>query len=141
MKSNIKDEYQGSLMMVQTFPPDVADERRREVRCQTDLPLQLTSGSGETIPAVIRNLSAQGLFAVADERFSLLLPPPNGARFEGEFFFGDIEARNLLLEIVRVDRDTSHQVGLGCQFVSPSSELMRHLRATVLSRREPPRPA
>lgn len=124
-------------MVVQTLPPGIADERRREVRCQTDLPLQLTSGSGETIPAVIRNLSAKGLFAVADERFSLLLPPPTGARFEGEFFFGSIEARNLLLEIVRVDRDDSHRIGLGCQFVMPPADLTMHLRATVMARRLP----
>jgi hypothetical protein len=141
MEPTIEDEDPGSLMVVQALPLGVSDDRRREVRCQTDLPLRLTSGSGEIIPAVIRNLSATGLFAMADERFSLLLPPPDGARFEGEFFFGDIEARNLLLEIVRVDRDDSHQVGLGCQFVLPPSGLTMHLRATVLSRRPPTRNA
>lgn len=139
MKPTVKNEDQGSLVVVQTLPLGVADDRRREARCQTNLPLRLTSGSGETIPAVIRNLSAEGLFAVADERFSLLLPPPNGARFEGEFFFGNIEAHNLLLEIVRVDRDDSHQVGLGCQFVLPPADLTTHLRTTVMARRLPSR--
>jgi hypothetical protein len=88
---------------------------------------------------VIRNLSAEGLFAVADERFSLLLPPPNGARFEGEFFFGDVEARDLLLEIVRVEKRDRHLIGLGCQFVSPPATFASSIRTKVASRLAPGR--
>jgi hypothetical protein len=112
---------------------DAATEKRREARCTTRLPLRLTSGSGEVIPAVVHNLSASGLFATADIRSSLLLPPPNGARFEGEFFLDEVEARQLLLEIVRVEKYDQHVIGLGCQFVKPPPTLTTNLRATVAS--------
>ncbi|MBI3757777.1 MAG: PilZ domain-containing protein [Deltaproteobacteria bacterium] len=109
-------------------------EKRREMRCPTELPLQLTSGSGELIPAVIRNLSANGLFATADIRFSLLLPPPTGARFDGEFFLDEVEARQLLLEVVRVAKRDQHLIGLGLRFVQPLPTLTTSIREKVASR-------
>jgi hypothetical protein len=133
MDPNDIDDSSGSLVFLPSLPLGVSDERRREVRCQTDIPLRLTSGSGETIPAVIHNLSASGLFAAADRRFSLLLPPPNGAQFNGEFFFDDVEARDLLLEIVRVEKQDHYLIGLGCQFVSPPAAFTSSIRAKVAS--------
>jgi len=109
-------------------------EKRREVRCPAELPLQLISGSGERIPAVIHNLSANGIFATADIRFSLLLPPPTSARFDGEFFLDDVEARQLLLEVVRVVKQDQHVIGLGLQFVQPLPTLTSGLREKIASR-------
>ena len=109
-------------------------EKRREARCSAELPLQLISGSGERIPAVIHNLSANGLFATVDIRFSLLLPPPPSARFDGEFFLDEIEARRLLLEVVRVVKRDQHIIGLGLQFVQPLPTLTSGIREKVASR-------
>src|SRR5215471_16906072 len=106
-------------------------EKRREARCSAELPLQLISGSGERIPAVIHNLSANGLFATVDIRFSLLLPPPPSARFDGEFFLDEIEARRLLLEVVRVVKRDQHIIGLGLQFVQPLPTLTSGIREKV----------
>jgi PilZ domain len=123
-----------SVTVLSPSQANVSTEKRREVRCAAELPLRLTSGSGELIPAVIHNLSANGLFATADTRFSLLLPPPNGARFEGEFFLDDIEARQLLLEVVRVAKQGHYAIGLGLQFIQPSPTLTTHIREKVASR-------
>ena len=114
--------------------PGFVAEKRREVRCSAELPLQLISGSGERIPAVIHNLSANGIFATVDIRFSLLLPPPNSARFDGEFFLDEVEARQLLLEVVRVVKRDQHVIGLGLHFVQPLSTLTVGLREKVASR-------
>jgi len=78
---------------VKILPADLSDavrQTRREARLSTTLPLRLTTGFGEMIPAVIVDLSASGLSALADVRSSPLLPPPRGARFEGEFFLDEI---------------------------------------------------
>lgn len=133
MRPDDMDDPGGAVTVLPSFPPGVANERRREARCAADLPLRLTSGTGETIPAVIRNLSASGLLAAADVRFSLLLPPPDGARFDGEFFLDDVEVGQLLLEIVRVERHNPFLIGLGCQFVQPSPTVTAGIRAKVAS--------
>jgi hypothetical protein len=135
------DDYDlgDSVTALPPLPPGVVNDRRKEVRCVANLPLRLTSGSGETIPAVICNLSAGGLLATADVRFSLLLPPPNGARFEGEFFLDDVEARNVLLEVVRINKQNQHLIDIGCQFVQPPPALIASIRALVCSRRAPAR--
>ena len=123
-----------SVTLLLLLPPGVANDRRKETRCVTNLPLRLTSGSGETIPAVICNLSAGGLLARADVRFSLLLPPPNGAQFDGEFFLDDVEGRNVLLEIVRVKRHNRHLIDIGCQFIQSPPDLATNLRGLVSAR-------
>lgn len=128
-----------SVTWLPSLPPGVAIDRRKEPRCVTNLPLRLTSGSGETIPAVICNLSAGGLLATADVRFSLLLPPPNGARFDGEFFLDDVEVRNVLLEVVRINKQNQHLIDIGCQFVQPPPTLAANIRSRVGSRRMPVR--
>lgn len=134
MKPDDMDESIGALTLLPPLPPEVANDRRREARCLTDLPLRLTSGSGETFPAVMRNVSASGLLATADDRFSLLLPPPNGMRFDGEFFFDDVEVRDLLLEVIRVEREGRHRLSLGCEFVQPPADLATQIRSKVMAR-------
>jgi hypothetical protein len=129
------DARTNSVTILSPTKPQALLEKRGEVRCATHLPLLLTSGSGEVIPAVIENVSASGLLAMADLRFSLLLPPPTGARFEVEFFLDDIEARQLLLEVVRVEKYGQHVIGLGCQFVQPPATLTTNLRVAVASHR------
>lgn len=125
------DARTDSITILSPAKPQALTEKRHEARCSTHLPLRLTSGSGEVIPAVVENVSASGLFATADMRFSLLLPPPTGARFEVEFFLDDVEARQLLLEIVRVEKYDEYVIGLGCQFVQPPATWTAHLRAAV----------
>jgi hypothetical protein len=134
MQPKDASEQFDEVTVLDELPLRRTNERRRELRCVTDLPLRLTSGFGETIPAVLRNLSARGLLATADERFSLLLPPPNGARFEGEFFLDDVEVRRLLLEVVRVEKQNVHIINLGCQFVDPPPFLTAALRARIMAR-------
>lgn len=125
------DTRMGSVTILSAPQADASTEKRREARCATSLPLRLISGSGEVIPAVMQNLSASGLFATADIRSSLLLPPPNGSRFESEFFLDDVEVRQLLLEIVRVEKQAQHLIGLGCRFVEPPPTLTTSLREAV----------
>ena len=139
MKPDDEHDLSDSVTLLPPLPPGVANDRRKEARCVTNLPLRLTSGSGEIIPAVICNLGAGGLLATADVRFSLLLPPPNGARFDSEFFLDDLEVRNVLLEIVRVKKQNQHLIELGCQFVQLPSSLTASIRARVGSRRAPAR--
>ena len=64
MKPGDDHDFDDLVTLLPSLPPGVTDDRRKEVRCTTDLPLRLTSGSGEIIPAVIRNLSAGGLLCL-----------------------------------------------------------------------------
>lgn len=115
-------------------PPETIRERRVEVRCAVVLPLRLTSRSGETIPAVILNLSATGLLALIDVRSFPLLPPSRGSRFEGEFFFDELEVRRVLLEVMRVDKRSTHLIALGCRFAEVPFHISTALRTKVASR-------
>ena len=134
MKPSETDVHFETVTVVSSSEFERTTEKRREVRCSAELPLQLISGSGERIPAVIHNLSANGIFATVDIRFSLLLPPPTSARFDGEFFLDEVEARQLLLEVVRVVKQDQHVMGLGLQFVQPLPTLTSGLREKVASR-------
>ena len=122
---------------VKILPADLSDavrQTRREARLSTTLPLRLTTGFGEMIPAVIVDLSASGLSALADVRSSPLLPPPRGARFEGEFFLDEIEVRQAILEIVQVEERSNHLIALGCTFVDPSPQVPTQIRAKITAR-------
>jgi len=131
----------GPITLLPPLPPEVGNDRRKEVRAATNLPLRLTSGSGEIIPAIIHNLSASGLLATADVRFSLLLPPPNGARFDSEFFLEDVEVHDVLLEVVWVEKCDRHRIDIGCRFIQPPPDLATNLRALVSVRFAPKRRA
>lgn len=123
---------------VQILPADLPDavrHTRREPRWDTVLPLQLMTGSGELIPAVILNLSASGLLALIDIRFSPLLPPPRGARFEVEFFFEEITVHHAVIEVLRVEKRTACLMALGCRFVHIPPAISAALRAKIAVRR------
>jgi hypothetical protein len=47
--------------------------------------------------------------------------------------------RNVLLEVVRVDKQNQHLIDIGCQFVQPPPTLTANIRARVGSRRAPAR--
>ncbi|MEW6298199.1 MAG: PilZ domain-containing protein [Thermodesulfobacteriota bacterium] len=114
--------------------PEAVRQTRRESRWDTTLPLHLITGSGELIPAVILNLSASGLLALIDTRFSPLLPPPRGARFEIEFFLDEITVRHAVIEVLRLEKRTDHLLALGCQFVHIPPEISAALRAKITAR-------
>jgi hypothetical protein len=121
------------LKVLPDNPPEALRRTRREPRSAVLLPMLLTSGSGEKVPAVLLNLSASGLLVLVDVRFSPVLPPPPGARLEGEFFLDDIEVRRALLEVVRVESRDAHLVALSCTFVETSAEVPTRIRAKVAS--------
>jgi len=106
---------------------------RSEPRSAVLLPMLLTSGSGEKVPAVLLSVSASGLLALVDVHFSPVLPPPPGAHIEGEFFLDDIEVRRTLLEVVRVENRDTHLVALSCTLVQTPAEVSARIRAKVVS--------
>ncbi len=120
-----------SLEIVNPPLPRAERQTRREVRCSVTLPLRLTTGSGEIIPAVILNISASGLLLLVDERTSLTLPPPRGSFLDGELFFDEMEIPQLTLEIVRIKRQGVRQLVLGCKFVDLPPPLTAAIRAKV----------
>ncbi len=116
---------------VQILPADLPDavrHTRRESRWDTVLPLQLMTGSGELIPAVILNLSASGLLALIDIRL-------RGARFEIEFFFEEITVHHAVIEVLRLEKRTAYLMALGCRFVHIPPAISAALRAKIAVRR------
>jgi len=125
------------MSSIKILPDDLPEAIRwtlREARLPTLLPLRLTTGSGEIVPAVILDLSSSGLLALVDERFSPLLPPPPGTRFEGEFFLDELEICRTELEVVRVEKRDHSQFALGCRFVYLPPETTAALRTKVTAR-------
>ncbi len=108
-------------------------KRRREVRCSVALPIRLTTGSGETIPAVVLNISGSGILVLVDERSSPFLPPPPGSSLNGEFFFEEIELPHFTLEVIRSARRGKNQFVLGCRFVDVPPAALADIRTTVLA--------
>ena len=117
------------LRFIQTPRPTAERLTRHDSRCEVVLPLRLTMGSGEMIPAVVLNLSPSGLLVLVDERASLTLPPPRGAHINGELFFEELEIPIFTLEIIRVERQDGHQLFLGCKFVNLPPETIKAIRA------------
>lgn len=109
-------------------------QKRREVRRRVILPLRLTTGSGEMIPAVVLNLSASGLLLLVDERSSLTLPPPRGSYLDGAFFFEDLELPQFTLEVMRIVRRGEKQFVLGCRFVDVPSSILAEIRSKMTTR-------
>ena len=128
------DVNMASFEIVQPSSAPVEQENRREARFSVVLPLRLTTGSGEMIPAVILNVSASGLLLLVDERASLVLPPPRGARIDGEFFFDDIEVEQMTLEVTRIERRRHKQFLLGCKFINLSPDTIARIRTKVMGR-------
>lgn len=133
--------------MAKTQPPSLTPEedlsnenlvKAREDRLAVSLPLRLTrrpsNTADEVIPGILINVSASGLQILTDERFSLLLPPPRGARFEIEFFFDQVEIRQVTIHVVRIEKRGSYQLVLGCKFVRLPAQARLALRAAIAAR-------
>jgi hypothetical protein len=123
-----------SIRIIPADFPEAVRQTRRESRWTTALPLNLTTGSGGTIPAVILNLSTSGLLALVDIRFSPLLPPPCGARLDFEFFLDELEVRHAVLEVLRIEKRSDHLIALGCQFVHIPPKISAALRDKIAAR-------
>ncbi len=123
-----------SLKILKSAPPQAERQTRRDARLSVTLPLRLTTGSGDMIPAVVLNVSVSGLSILVDERTSLLLPPPRGTQFDSEFFFEEIEIPQITLEITRAERRGKTQFILGCKFIELSPAIGAALRAKVTAR-------
>jgi hypothetical protein len=108
--------------------PDALLTTRCEPRLATVLPLRLTSGSGETIPGVILNLSASGFLAIVDRRFSMVLPMPPGSELLAEFYLDEIEVRDAVITVERVKQQLNTLM-LGCAFSAIDPELRTAIRA------------
>ena len=126
------------LRILRSSSPQAERQTRRDARLSVTLPLRLTTGSGDMIPAVILNVSVSGLLVLVDERMSLLLPPPRGAQFDGEFFFDEIEVPQITLEITRIERRGKAQFVLGCKFIELPLAIGAALRAKVTARLNTP---
>ena len=129
-----------SITVLPSALPEALRRTRQEARIALVLPLRLTSGSGDMIPAVLLDLSASGLLALVDGRSSLLLPPPPGARFTGEFFLDDLEIHQADLEVIQVTQRGSGLLALGCKLIEVQPGVTAALRARVAARPRAPRP-
>ena len=119
------------IQLVKNSLSHTEQHTRLHARCSVVLPLRLTTGSGEIIPAVVLNVSPSGLLILVDERTSLILPPPRGTQVDSEFFFDELEVPKLTLEIIRIDQRKNHQLALGCKFVNLSPHVAAAIRAKV----------
>ncbi len=116
------------LQVLRDGPVDALQQHRTGPRWTTIQPLRLTTGSGEAIPAVLLNVGASGLLALVDARFSPWLPPPCGARINGDFFLDEIEIKQGVLEVVWTEKQTTGQILLGCTFIDMPSGGGRHVK-------------
>jgi len=118
--------------------PSETTVQTREDRLAVSLPLRLmrlpSNTADEVIPGILINLSASGLQILTDERFSLLLPPTKGARFEIEFFFDQVEIRQVVITIARREKRGPYQLILGCKFVRLPTPARLALRAAIAAR-------
>jgi hypothetical protein len=128
-----------SIEIIPNDVPEALRQTRRERRWSTALPLRLTTGSGEVIPAVVLNVGATGLLALIDVRYSPALPPPRGALLTGDFFLDELEMRQAVLEILRVEQQRGHLCVLGCKLVHPPAGLSAKIRGRVAHQRVTPR--
>ncbi len=120
---------------------DALQQHRTGPRWTTTQPLRLTTGSGEAIPAVLLNVSASGLLALVDARFSPWLPPPCGTRINGDFFLDEIEIKQGVLEVVRTEKQTTDHILLGCTFIDMPSHIARAIRDKVSAHAARQRPS
>jgi PilZ domain len=120
-----------SIEVLANDVPEALRQIRRERRWSTALPLRLTTGSGEVIPAVVLNVSATGLLALIDVRHSSSLPPPRGARLVGDLFLDELALQHAVLEVLRVEKQSEHLRVLGCKFVHTPAGLSPQIRGRV----------
>lgn len=120
---------------IQPFAPQSEVPMRKEERIETSLPVcltaQLTTQSGDSIPATLVNLSASGLLAVADVRFSAGLPPQPGTMLKIAFFFDEVEVRRADLKVERLEERSQYTIALGCSFCALADEIRTMLRHKI----------
>ena len=124
-------------------PPEDSSVARREERLGIALPLKLIyprpKAVDEVIPGVLLDLSASGMQILTDQRFSLLLPPTRRTRLEVEFFFDELEIRQVSIQVLRVEQQKNYQMILGCKFLDLPASARLALRAEVSKRLAKPR--
>ena len=106
-------------------------EERVEVAVPVQLTLQLTAECGESIPAMLVNVSASGIQVLTDVRFSPLLPPHLETIFKIAFFFEEIEVREAKIRVERITRRGPYTVELGCSFCDLPDETRTMLRHKI----------
>ena len=114
-------------------------EERAEVTLPVQLTLRLTAESGENIPAMLVNVSASGILALVDVRFSLFLPPHLDTIFKIAFFLEEIEVREVKVRVERIAQRGPHTVELGCSFYDLPDEtrtMLRHKIAAQLVKQD-----
>ena len=116
--------------MTQTDIPGRREERA-EVTLPVQLTLRLTAESGENIPAMLVNVSASGILALADVRFSLFLPPHLDTIFKIAFFLEEIEVREVKVRVERIAQHGPYTVELGCSFCDLPDETRTMLRHKI----------
>jgi hypothetical protein len=111
--------------------------KTREERLNVFLPARLLSSAvgrpDEVIPCILVNVSASGVQLLTDLRFSLFFPPFLGTQFTVEFFLGEIEVHDVLIEIVRSEKHNAHRLILGGRFVNLPTDARLSLRSTIAS--------
>lgn len=106
-------------------------EERVEVALPVRLTLQLTAECGESIPAMLVNVSASGIRVLTDVRFSPLLSLHLGTIFKIAFFFEEIEVREVKIRAERITRSGPYAVELGCSFCDLPDETRTMLRHKI----------
>lgn len=118
--------------------PSYLSSLRREERLEIALPARLifprVNTADETIPGILLDLSASGCQLLTDQRFSLLLPPSSSTRLVVEFFFDDLEIRQVPIQVVWTKKVGNYQLSLGCKFVDLPTAARLALRAEIAKR-------
>ena len=112
-------------------------EERADVALPVRLTLQLTAESGQSIPAMLVNVSASGIRVLTDVRFSPLLPLHLETIFKIAFFFEEIEVREAKIRVEQITRRGPYTVELGCSFCDLPDEtrtMLRHKIAAQLAK-------
>ena len=136
-----RNAAQDVLQVLPDVSADALQQHRTAPRWTTIQPLRLTTGSGEALPAVLLNVSASGLLALVDARFSPWLPPPCGTRIDADFFLDELEIKQGVLEVVRMEKSTGSHILLGCTFIDMPSHIARAIRDKVSAHAARQRPS
>lgn len=115
--------------------PDALRYQRSEARMETSLPARLTALSGETIPALLADLSPTGVMVLVDRRFSPLLPVPLGTSLWIEFYLDEIEVAGAVIRVRGSKERGRFQLELGCSFVDLSDRARTTIRSKVAAAR------
>ncbi len=122
--------------------PSYLSSLRREERLETALPARLifprVNAADETVPAILIDLSASGCQLLTDQRFSLLLTLNSLPRLVVEFFFDEMEIRQVPIRVAWTKKVGNYQMSLGCKFVDLPTAARLALRAEIAKRNSGP---